>query len=276
MAITGNAKVFYKNYLYGLDTTSVLVSTGASNNLVVKDKYRRWLSVGSDDTITETIEITFPAAKTVDRIALLIMNWKEFNAQYWNGSAYTDFAAVISDSNSTPAASLSETDNALDCKYYEFTSVLTLKVKFSITKTITTNAQKYIGNIYVGQEIGTFSDDITSEPNSIDAFLIQGETYKTLTGLGQYQILKNAYGKFRAKIKIKRMFESNDIAIVKTMFAEREVGFLLNGGTTGYTANCWDICDFSNCLVKGDIDGNHAYGRDKTMGYNYTIELLET
>lgn len=276
MAITGNAKVFYKNYLYGLDTSNVIVSTGVSDNLVIKDKYKRWFSVGSNDTITETIEVTFPATKTVNRIILNTMNWKEFNAQYWNGSAYVDFAGVISDSNSTPAASLSETINTQDCKYYEVTSVSTLKVKFSITKTITVNAQKYVGNVYVGQEIGTFSDDITSEPNSVDAFLTQGETYKTLTGLGQYQILKNAYGKFRAKIKIKRMNETSDVTIIKTMFSEREVGFLLNGGLTGYTANCWGLCDFSNCLVKGDIDGNHAIGRHIALGYNYQIELLET
>jgi hypothetical protein len=276
MAITGNAKVFYKNYMYGLAASNVVVSTGASDNLVVKNKYRRWFSVGSNDTITETIVVTFPAAKTIDRIALLIMNWKEFNAQYWNGSAYADFAGVISDSSSTPAASLSETTNALDCKYYEVTSVSTTEVKFSITKTITTDSQKYVGNIYIGREIGTFTDDITSEPNKVDAFLIQGEVYKTPTGLGQYQILKNAYGKFRAKIKIKRMNESADITIINTMFAEREVGFLLNGGVSGYAAKGWDMCDFSNCLVKGDIDGNHAIGRDTSMGYNYSVELLET
>jgi hypothetical protein len=135
---------------------SIAASTGAGvANIYDRNFATIWSSVGSDDTTTETIEVIWAVARTIDSISLMTHNFKEFTIQYWNGSAYVDFSTPISETANTAANS-----------YYSFNSVSTLKVKISVVKTIVANAQKTLGEFLAYATYFTLTDADASTPDA--------------------------------------------------------------------------------------------------------------
>lgn len=274
VSITGMAKILYKNYLLGVNLSGITVSTGTASFLNDNDRDTSWSSVGSNDAVTESIEITFLSAQSINRIMAITMNWKQYTCQYWNGSSYVDFTNVYSKKADTVTTGISSTTNTDTTRYWEFDTVSTLKVKFTITKTISANQDKTCVEIYVGKEIGTFIDDPTSKPNDVDMYFEQGDKTIELSNMGVYQILSGK--KFRCKWKLKAVAETVDRATVASMLGLNECAVLLCGADgTQYDEEAWRLQDLYNCVVKGDFTPNHNVGRVKAIGYDYKFETWE-
>ena len=158
MAIGGGIKFFKKQKASaGSSNVTITSSSGDASSLRAIDKNRLtyWRSVNSDDTITETITIVWTTAQALDRLLLVDHNWKEYTVKYWNGASYVDFSSVVGLDGSL--GSISETTFAEQTSYYEFAGVSTTQVQITVSKTQVADAEKYINQIILTEEIGTLS-----------------------------------------------------------------------------------------------------------------------
>lgn len=131
-------KFFTKNYLEDVTVGNLTASTGNSVVGLIKDRNlnSRWVSVGSNDTITETITAIWTAAVTINYISLRNMNLETYTVQYWTGAAYADF--------STP---INETTNTSTARLHGFNTVSTTRIRLTATTTIIPNDEKRIGEL---------------------------------------------------------------------------------------------------------------------------------
>jgi len=183
MAISGGIKFFKKSKI--LDATVVSNTSGdaTAENLLDSNKETFWRSVGSDDTTTEEIVITFAEAKTIDRLFLVDFNGLDFNVQYDSGG-YTHFANVTDlDGSQT---NITRTDYAKDTYYAEFDSVSTTMIRIQILKTQTVDDEKYINQVVVTEELSTLVGYPMVKSIKIDRQL---RSKKTLSG--KYSIQKS-------------------------------------------------------------------------------------
>lgn len=275
--ITGMFKVFYKNSIIDY-ANAVTASSGSATlpNLYDLDRSTRWISSGSNDSTTEYIEFVFDNAQTFNRIAILNCNWKNFQIKYDSGGVYTNFSTVYSKkSDVASASSINITNNTDIARYFEFASVTTTKIRFYIDTTMTTNAEKYVYEIYLGQEIGTFIADLTSKPND----------YAVLASYKRAQYLEKSNGgmikieradKYRAKANLKQIWDVADLVILQTMYDYGEVAIYPCGAYEQYTTERgWRIQDFYHVLVMGDEPSDFDIGRDKNIGQNFKFDVNE-
>jgi hypothetical protein len=183
MAITGGIKFFYQKKIK--DGTPVGSTGTASAKFALDlDVDTFWRTVGSNDSTTETLTITFDSL-SLTRILLLDTNFKAFTIKYWSGGAYVHFANVLT-IGGVSKTNITETALAENSTYYEFDSVTTTKLQIEITTTQTTNAEKYLSQFVSSTEIGTFVghpivSSITLDRNS--------RAKKTLSG--RYSVQKS-------------------------------------------------------------------------------------
>lgn len=155
MTITGGIKFFDLNFADSKTGASAAASSGNPSVGFVLDRnqYTVWRSVGSDDTIAETLEITLSESKTFDRLFLIHHNFKQFTVQYWD-SGWTDFANIIG-INGVTAAQISETTYDANSAYYEFDEVSTNRILITATKTQIVDEQKFLNSFAATSELGT-------------------------------------------------------------------------------------------------------------------------
>lgn len=276
VSITGMMKVFYQNKLL-TEIFSMTVSSGdgSKTNLYDLDRETYWQSSGSNDTTQETIEIVFNATQTINRILLLNHNFKEFKIQYWNGSAYADFAAVYSLKTDSVASKIDYTDNAQTTRYFEFTAVSTTKIKIYATKTIVANAEKYLYELYIGQEIGTFVEDLAGSPNRYTP-VPQNYNSQFLKKSNGGMIRFNSANKFSADFALSELWESTDQTIIQTLFSQGQFAFWPCGGDNYYTNEIgWRLSDFYSVVIDGALSAQFAVGRSKTIGINQSFKVYE-
>jgi hypothetical protein len=274
--ITGNFKAFYKNYLvqYG---QSIAVSSGSTTaaNMYDFDRSTRWLSSGSSDVIQESIVISFDSAQTINRICLLNTNFKKFTIKYDN-AGWQNFTNVYSKkTDNSPVTGISITTNSDIARYFEFDSVTTSSIQILIDTTITANAEKYLYELYIGYEIGTFISDLAATPND----------YKPMASYKRAQYLEKSNGglikieranKYQAKVNLKQIWDAADIVILQTMFDYGEFAIYPCGAYDQYTTERgWRIQDLYHVLIKGDEESEFDIGRDKNLGQNFKFDLLE-
>jgi hypothetical protein len=159
MSITaGNPKCFELSKALYSESASVVVTSGDStkNNLIDFNKLTRWQSVGSNDSTTETITITFQEISDISRLLILGHNWDTYtiapvttgyiqdhtaaaildhnDAQIEDDGDPLSFANVISPYSSTPQTGISESGYSQSNSYYEFDVINCTGIKISITK----------------------------------------------------------------------------------------------------------------------------------------------
>lgn len=156
MAISGGIKLFERSKCLVQDSTVITTSsnTTAAERMIDRNPVTYWRSVGSDDTITETIEIQFDSDKTFDRLFILDHNLKEYTVQHWNGASYVNFTSVVGLDGAL--GSITHTTYARDTSYYEFAEVTSARIRIQAVKTQVVDDQKYINQVIVTKELGTF------------------------------------------------------------------------------------------------------------------------
>ncbi len=227
MTISGGIKFFKQSAaLFAKGATAVAsTNTDIAKFILSNNRFVRWTSSGSDDTITETITIEF-ASETIDRIFLIDMNFKEFTVKYDVTGTPTDFTNVVGLDGSQSV--IAETDYARDTAYYEVDPVTTTKIYITATKTQIVDQEKALERFFATSEIGTF----TGYPVVTEAFdnnLIQS---KTLSGNLKVQKRQEV---FSTKLSFKNYTPiQNDYDIIQAIHDDvNPVLVWLGGGRAG-------------------------------------------
>ncbi len=273
--ITGFTKVFYKNFLVD-QGNSITVSSRATTANYIKDLDRatRWLSSGSDDLTQESIVIAFDYPQTIDRIMLLNFNFKKYTIKYDN-SGWTNFSNVYTTKTGNVASAISETTNADNARYYEFTPVTTSQIQILVDETIVADAEKYLYELYIGEEIGTFKLDVACLPNSFD-FTSSFKKSQLLEKSNAGMIKIDRADKMRGELDLKQVYEATDLAIIYEMLDFGEVAIYPCGADTHYTTERgWRMQDLYHVIIDADQDSNFSVGRDKTLGQDFKIKMME-
>jgi hypothetical protein len=195
MAVTGGIKFLYENKIK--DGAAVGSTGDASAKYALDlDVDTYWRSVGSSDTTTETLTVTFDT-QTIDRVLLLDCNFKGFTVKYLSGASYVHFSNVIGIGGVTKT-NITETSFSENSAYYEFDSVSTGGLQISIDTTQTTNAEKYISQFIGSSEIGTFvgypdlsSIELNRNSRSIKTLSGRYSVQKSLETMGYSIAFKN-------------------------------------------------------------------------------------
>lgn len=273
--ITGNIKVLEKNQGQLIDST-ITPSTGSGeNDIFDNDRSTFWISSGSDDTTDETLTIVFDQAVTFDRI-LLYGNIKALKMTY--GAGATNFANVFSNDGQTLTNLdynyTSDTLTGYDGYIFEFDSVTSDQINITMKKTNTADQEKKVYELYVGEEIGTFIEDVTSSPNRYDPISSAKNQIELMkSNGGSYSIDRSS--KFQAVLELFELWETADQTIYYAMLDQREVTWYPSGGYTTYTQRGWRVNDFYSINVIADEHAKFAHGRDKDLGIIAPLTLKE-
>jgi len=231
MAITGGVKFFDNNKMLFSKGASAAASSGdiVSDYAIDRNPSSYWISVGSDDTTAETLEITFPnGAQTIDRLFILDHNLKDFKIEWDNASVWTAFSNVLG-IDGTKAGIVETTFSENTC-YYEFDAVTTSKIKITMNKTQVVDAEKYINQVIATEELGTLQG--FPEISSVDSD--RNERKKKMLS-GKMLVIKSEES-FSTKLSFKKYpaLYSSDLDLMVDLF-EKETNFLvwLCGGKYG-------------------------------------------
>lgn len=253
MAISGGIKMFDKSSSLFKDGSTIVVSSGADgNNILSMNRHARWDSLGSDDTTAETLVITLPSA-TIDRIAIVDHNLKDFSITYGGGAS--SFTNVIGIDGSK--SGIVETAFAEDTAYYEFDAVTTTQINITATKAQIVDAEKYITVFITTEELGTFIGRPDVAPS------ITANEKRAQVQTGKF-ITQKGFEVFSAQISSEHT-EQADIDLMNTVY-ERQDPFLvwLCGGKFG-TENF--AVEFKNWRLK-DLYQVQTFGEIKTPWRN--------
>lgn len=157
MALTGGIAFYERSMCLASDGATALASSGdaSAERALDRNTFTYWLTSGSTDAATETLQIIFDEDKTFDRIFLIDHNFKGYTVQYDVSGVWTHFASVVGLDGSM--ANITETTYSKDTSYYEFTPVTTGKIQISVTTTQTANDEKYLNQAIVTEELGTLA-----------------------------------------------------------------------------------------------------------------------
>lgn len=276
MAITGGSKFFEKSK--NLDATIVASSGDASSaNAIDLSPVTYWRSVGSNDSTTETITVTFNGNKTIDRILLVDTNAKSLTIKYDVSGTWTNFSSVVGLDGSK--ANISETTFSDNTAYYEFASVTTGSIQITITATQTANQEKYINQIICTEEIGTF----VGYPEWSSIVLDRNEKSRR-TISGKYSIQKSLES-FAYKLSFKNYPSSStynaDIDLVFTLH-DGEEEFLVwpCGGRRGtnyfkYTVRGFRLKDIRQVQLSKELNVRYLDNIYTNPVNIATIDLVE-
>lgn len=184
MAITGGIKTFKQSKILDATVFASVSGDASSSKLLDSNRETFFRSSGSSDSITESIEITFAADKTIDRLFLKNFNGKDFNVMYDVSGVWTHFSSVVDINGSQ--TNITETVYASDTYYAEFASVTTGKIRIQITKTQVVNAEKFINQVIVTEELATLVGYPEVKQVSLDRNM---RSKKTISG--KYSIQKS-------------------------------------------------------------------------------------
>jgi hypothetical protein len=161
---------FFKMSFADINRTGVTL--GIDNNDTIKDylvsRNNRfvWESTGSDDSNSITFTVTFDTSREIDTLILTVCNLKGFTLDYLNGvGAWVNL--------------ITETTNADETYFQQFTPVSTTAVRFIMNTTMTADQEKtlrdFIITKQIGQLVGYPDIDIPRKPTSSKKTMMTGK-----------------------------------------------------------------------------------------------------
>lgn len=272
MTISGGIKFFAKSFA-DIDNEAVLVTMSSSTSLrdYIRDRRRdtRWISSGSNDATQESITIDLGASYAIDRLILVKHNFKAFNAQYWTGAAWAHFANVVTKEGTQ--SNITETAATKTTSYYEFTEVTTQKVRIQVDTTQAANAEKYVQEVVVTKEKGTFS----GFPFYQQALEYRQVRKDTILGRPKFSIAGDAFG---CSLTFDGYPTAADITLMQTLWQERSEFLIYPCGADAsqfrFSSQGHRLEDIF--LVWFDSDLSPNYDRNVyALGVNFQVKLVE-
>ena len=256
MTITGGIKFFERSTaLFSSGTVASATSnTASANNILTNRQLTYWQSIGSDDTTTETIIVTFNRSVTMNRIILNRINFKEFTVKYDLASVWTDFTSVVGLDGAL--SGITETAFADETAYYEFASISTTSLQISVLKTQVVDAEKIIYNLFTTAELGT----LENPPQISGEFNRRPRQSEVLSGLANIQ---KAFEINSIDLQFTSHPSQSDFDLINTLF-DSEDSFLvwLSGGKRGSNSFRFDLKgyglrDIYNMQITGEQTPNY-------------------
>lgn len=130
-----------------------------------RDNSTQWQSVGfnSDSTgvaiYTNFYEKSVAVSRTIDTVALINHNLKNYQVQYWNGSSLVTFINQTADTSQSLARNVSTYGNT-PTALASFSPITTTTIQLVMNSTQTPNQEKALGELIVCNQQLNFSLDL--------------------------------------------------------------------------------------------------------------------
>lgn len=244
-------------------TTQAVVNSGTDtvSNLFDRDIRFQYQSSGlNNDSTFATIRINFNETMTVNRLALVEHNLKEFNI-YYNGVTANSF--VLSGGSTVSSSFITNSSTAL---YMRATSVAATSVSIDMKSTIVANAEKAIGFLV----LSGLKLQVERDPSAkgYDPRLDPMEVVHTLSDGGTR--VQNVSDKFKVKISYQYLSQTSRDSL-KSIWSEHDEFMFSPFGTM----SSWDGILFP-CVWTGDFEFYKFSDDAANTGFSGKISLLET
>jgi hypothetical protein len=264
-------KVLRKNYFdIDFSGSATVTDAVASNDgadflglLQNRNNESGWMTTGSTDAAETQLDIDLGDVKEVDTMILLGMNFKDFEAWYYD----PDTLAWIS---------LGEVeDNTLDTyEYYLGEAVFAQLWRIKIYGTMVVDADKIMNQLIITQRVGQF----IGWPGLKTPTMDRGrKNTETLSGK-IHQIQK--VGNFSIKLEFKKWPEAGDFALLEEMFFYLAQGFLFwpsGGDETQFRSKRIGYRNIDLYLMKVTSEWNPEWEMNiYQLGLNLSLSLGET
>lgn len=216
----------------------------------------------NNDLTTVTMRINFSETTTVDRIALVGHNLKQFRV-YYNGTTASTFA--LTSTANTSASNYST--NSDTSHYFACTPVACTSVSIDMYSTIVANQNKYLGYLVISEKLTDFDGRVPEAGGYRPSLVPQAVVHKLSDGGTRIQTLED---KWSAQLRLDYITASAR-SDLKDIFDEHdEMVFAPFGTTTG-----WDAVIFP-CVWEGGFDFFQYSDNAADAGFSGSITLRET
>ena len=238
-----------------INTTSMMTIVGGNSTLFpyLFDKGTRlgWSSSGfNDDNTSTVISITLPSNTVISHILLQKHNLRQFRAYYNSVTANSLFVTTSNSASST---------------YISFASVTCNSIDIQMTKTIVANAEKEVGELYVGYRNVAFERNPAIE--NYKAMIHRKQIIHEMPDGGK--VAYNVKDKFQANIAwgwITPTFYDQLRTIYSSALPQVFVPFP--------TVTLWDGLGYE-IIITGDFDFNYG-DNTKAQGYSGSLMIEQT
>lgn len=249
-----------------LVNTSTMLSTDGGNTSTLSyildpDPFLQWRGSGNVLGTNSTIQITFSSATTFDTII--------FCAPMRAFSIYRDgvTASTLSfQGGATTTTDYNSSGNTADKYFFKLSQTYTATtLHLQLTKVLSTNAEKAVGYIYVGNSLLTFEKD----PDASGFIpMIDAHQFAHQMSDGGVRLHTVRYNK-SADLKLKTISQAfrDDLKTIYDSYSK--FTFVPFGTGTG-----WDGF-FINCVWEGDFDFYKFSDNAVSAGYRGSIKLRE-
>ena len=256
-------ELLYSNLINTATQFEVNDSTATAVNVLNPDVRFQFSSNNfASDLTTVTMRVNFNQTVTVDRIAMVGHNLKDFTV-YYDGVTANTFAL---DPGANTAAS-AYSSNSATSHYFRTTPVACTSVSIDMKKTILADSNKYLGYLVLSEVRTDFDGRAPSSDGYQPVINTQSVTHNLSDGGTRIQTLED---KWAADLHFDYVTESarDDL---KTIFDDHEeMVFCPFGTTTG-----WDAVIFP-CVWQGAFDFFQYSDNASDSGFSGSIRLLET
>lgn len=246
-------------------TTQIVVNdnTASAENLLNPDiRFQYSTSNFADDLTTASIRINFDTTQTVDRIALVGHNLKDFKVYYNGVTANTFTLEAGAATTTTDYSTNSETSH-----YFRVaTGVACTSVSIDMRKTISADGNKYLGYLVVTAIRTDFDGRVPSSDGYRPLIVPQAVVHKLSDGGTRIQTLED---KWSAELQFDYVSEDTRDDL-KAIFDDHvEMIFCPFGTTTG-----WDAIIFP-CVWAGGFNFFEYSDNAADSGFSGSLNLLE-
>jgi hypothetical protein len=250
---------------YAQTSTQFVVgdNTATAENLLFRDiRYQYYTVSSADDSLTASIRINFDETLTVDRIAILGHNLRDFTVYYNGVTANTFSLDSFQDTTTSHFASNSATSTYLRCTPVDCTSV-----SIDMRKTITAGQNKYIGYLVVTEKLTDFDGRVPSA-QKYDPMLTPTQT-KHQTADGGIR-LHTIDEKWITQIGFDALEQSTRDDLLEIWQNKEEMIFARFGTTTGWDGHMYP------CVWSGGFNFYKYTDNAVDAGFSGSLTLEET
>lgn len=249
------------NLITDEDLITVDSNTETAINMINPDKIFQYITTGyDDDNTTASITISFGQTISIDRIALLNHNLKDYTL-FYNGATANTFSLTGGDTSTSSYSSNSETS-----QYFVSSSIDCTSVTLDMKKTMQADSDKAVG-LFVLSESELEFPRIPSSKNYKIEQASEEITHRLSDGGVRVHTIQ---GKWNAKIKFKYI-ERSFVDDLKDIYDQKTSFIFVPFGTT----TSWDEVIFDSVWT-GDFDFFEFSDDAVNAGYKGSIRLYET
>jgi hypothetical protein len=256
-------EIIRENYVNTTTQFVVNSNTTTVSNIMNPDiRFQYASDILNNDLTTATMRINFSETLTVDRIAIVGHNLKDFTV-FYDGVTANTFAL-------TATANTSTTDyvtNSATSHYFRVSPVACTSVSIDMKKTIVADQNKTIGYLVVSEKLTDFDGRVPSSENYRPTLNPQAVVHRLSDGGTRIQTLGD---KWTAQLGFDYVTQTTRDEL-KTIFdAHNEMIFCPFGTTTG-----WDAVIFP-CVWNGPFNFFQHSDNAVAAGFSGNLTLEET